>query len=256
MTSSPKRWGFFINLHLLKIFCIFATMKYTYNELVSRVQNTLNQVAKDTFIPRRFILHILKSKIAFYTAQKLYDRSIFRDTNSYKWIECIRMKEESGVKCGVDLQKCETVSKSVKKLPELMWGKYGPSILMVTNIDGSKEYQVVSPLYYNSIKKKSTFSKFKGRYAIIYPDNHLYIPDSSVKVVNVLLLTFDEKCVDSSDCEGSEMKCSNYWDTDIEVPDKLSEAIIQETIKEVSMRIQIPLDANENSNPNIKGKEG
>lgn len=229
-------------------------MKYTYNELVSRIQNTLNSISKDTFIPRRYILSILKSKIAFYNSQKMLDRTVFRDINGYKWINCIKMKEESGNKCGVELRSCEQVVKSVKKLPEMVWSKYGPSILMVTNIDGSKEYQVVSPVYYNSIKKKKHFEKFRGKYAVVYPDNYLYIPDSNVKMVNILVLTFDEKCEDSSECDDKK-KCSNYWETDIDISDKITEVVIQDTLKEVSMRLQIPLDSNENNDPNVKTKE-
>lgn len=227
-------------------------MEYTYNQIVSRVQNTLNTLAKDTYIPRRYILHLIKSKIEFYAAQKLYDKTLFREINSFKWINCIKMTDVPVNKCGVELNNCNIVSRSKKKLPKVLWSKFGPSILSVTNIDGSKEYQLVTQSYYNSIKNKSNFDKFRGKFAILYPDNYLYIPDSEVELVNVLLLTFDEKCDDSSECVDNGGECRSYWDTTIELPDKISESIIQEVIKEVFMRLQIPEDTNEDNNSNSK----
>lgn len=229
-------------------------MTYTYNQLVSRVNNTLNALNKDTYVPRRYILHILKSKVEFYTAQKLYDKSLYRELNSFKWLECVKMKEVDSSKCGVELSSCDVVSRSRKKLPKLLWSRFGPSVIMVTNIDGSKEYQIITQSYYNTIRKKRGFSKFSGKYAIVNPDGYLYIPDSSVEIVNILLLTFDETCDDLSECADKDSNgCRSYWETEIELPDKLSESIIQETIKEVAMRIQIPEDVNEDNSSVDKG---
>lgn len=234
-------------------------MTFTYNEIVSRIQHTLNTLNKDMFIPRRYILSIFKAKAEFYMAQKLNDKSLFRETNLFKWINCVKMEEAPSNTCGVELQSCTTVMKSRKKLPKLLWSRYGSSTIMVTNIDGSKEYQIISQAYYNNIKNKPIFKKFKGKFAIIYPDNYLYIPDSEVKIVNILIFSLDEKCDDSSECEDDLNEkggsCRNYWETEIEVPDKMSEVIIQETLKEVAMRVQIPEDENENNDSNIKSRE-
>ena len=130
-------------------------MIITYNEIVSRIQNNLNTLDKDMLIPRRFILSIFKSKAEFLMAQKFYDKSLFRETNLYKWINCIDMEEIDSVCCGkIQLQTCNIVMRSKKKLPKLIWTRYGSTVLMVTNIDGSKEYQVVSHSYYQSLKNK------------------------------------------------------------------------------------------------------
>ena len=153
-------------------------MTITYNELVSRIQGSFNTLNKDMFIPRRYILSVFKAKAEFYMAQKFYDKSLFRETNLFKWINCIKMEDVPASKCGVELQSCHNIVRSKKKLPRLLWSRYGASALMITNIDGSKEYQIISLSYYNSIRKKRDFDKFKGKFAIIYPDNHLYIPDS------------------------------------------------------------------------------
>ena len=232
-------------------------MIITYNEIVSRIQNNLNSLDKDMLIPKRFILSIFKSKAEFLMAQKFYDKSLFRETNLYKWINCIDMEEIDTVTCGkIQLQTCNIVMRSKKKLPKLIWTRYGSTVLMVTNIDGSKEYQVVSHSYYQNLKNKRNFEKFKGKYAIIYPDNKLVIPDTFLKKVNVLLFSLDEKSEDLSNCEDSENnECQSYWEKEIELSDKIAEVAIQETLKEVSMRIQIPKDSNPNLDSNLKSRE-
>lgn len=231
-------------------------MVIKYKEIVSRIQNNLNTLNKDMFIPRRFILSVFKSKLEFLMAQKFYDKSLFRETNLYKWINCVEMEEIDSVSCGkIELQTCNTLMQSVKKLPKLIWTRYGSTVLMITNIDGSKEYKVISHSYYQTIKKNKNFEKFKGTYAIIYPDNKIVIPDVYVKRINVLLFTLDENADEMSECGDENSKCMSYWDKEIEISDKVAEVAIQETLKEVSMRVQIQPDENPQGDAAIKSRE-
>lgn len=222
----------------------------TYNEIVSRIQNTLNTVSKDTYIPRRTILSILKSKGEFLMAQRFNDKSLFRELNIFRWKKCIKMETIDSVKCGkIELEKCNTISISIDKLPDLVWTRYGASILMVTNITEDKEYKIITPSQYINFRKRTGFDKFKGRYAIIYPDNKIVIPDSEVKIIQVLLYTLDEKFDEGCDENNS---CKSYWDRECNIPVKLREVLIQDTLKEISMRMQIPYDASVNGDSNQK----
>ena len=72
-------------------------------------------------------------------------------------------------------------------------------------------------------------------------------------MVNILMYTLDEKSDDSSDCKDCD-DCESYWDKEVLISDKIREVVIQETLKEVSMRLQVPLDSNPNLDPNEKGK--
>ena len=223
----------------------------TYNEIVSRIQNTLNTISKDVFIPRRYILSVLKAKAEFMMAQKFNDKSLFRENSLFKWIECVEMKEVDTVKCEtVELRSCDNAMISKKKLPKMIWSRYGPSILMVTNISNDKKYTIVTPMDYINLKKSKSFNKFKGKYAIIYPDNTISIPDSTVEKINILLYTLDENFDECSECKKEE--CRDYWDTEFQVPDKLSESVIQDAIREISIRIQSPKDESPDGNSLIK----
>lgn len=223
-----------------------------YKEAVSRIQNSLNTLAKDTFIPRRYILSVFKSKAEFLMAQKLYDKTLYRETNLFKWINCVTMIEDDIVKCDkIEFKRCRSLMKSKKKLPKLLWSRYGPSIFLITNIDGTKEYKLINQADYLNLVNRKNSEKFLGKYAILYPDNHLYIPDSDVKAVNVLNYTLDEKADEMSDCKDCE-ECKSYWDTEIEISDKIREVVIQETLKEITLRLQIPRDELDNLNANEK----
>ena len=224
----------------------------TYNEVISRVQNTLNAVNKDMYIPKRYILAVLKSKAEFLVSQKFNDKSLFREMNIFSWVNCVEMKEMDTYMCGlVELEDCGTVMVTKVKLPELIWSRYGSSILMVTNITNSKKYQLISPLEFMNIKNRSNFEKFKGKYAIIYPDNKIIIPDSTVKKINVLLYTLDESIINMGYCEEC-YNCNNYYDAEFNLPNKIGEAVIQEAIKEISLRMQIPKDELPSGNSNEK----
>lgn len=227
-------------------------MTLSYNSIVSRIQQTLNSLTKDTYIPRRYILSVFKAKAESFMAQKFHDKSLFRETSLYEWIDCVCMEEVPPRKCGVELKKCDTVMRSKHELPGMIWSRYGPSLITVTTIDGDKDYEIISHSYYSDIRNSPNFDKFKGNYAIVYPDNRLYIPDNTVRKVNVLIYSLDEKKNTLSECGSADnsVDCTNYWDTTIELSSKLSEAIFQETLREISMRLGIPFDADENNNPN------
>lgn len=228
----------------------------TYNDAVSMIQQEFNAVSKDTYIPRRFILSVLKSKAEFLMAQRFNDKSLFRETNLYKWVRCISLEEVDTVTCGkIELQKCSTAMVSVKCLPKLVWSRYGASILMVTNITDEKEYTLTTPDEYIEKRKRRGFEKFMGRYAIIYPDGKIAIPDSTVKKINVLLYTLDENPDDCSECSDNNGDCKNYWDTEFNVPDKIRDVAIMQAAQFISPRLNIRKDENPNNDSNIISRE-
>lgn len=224
----------------------------TYREIISNIQGTLNAVAKDTFIPRRLIFSILKLNIRDFISKKLNDKSLFREVNLFDWIECIEMKNDNAPKCDVfELRSCKEVMKSKKPLPNLIWSRFGSSIQLVTNIDHSKEYKIISEKQYMQYSKRKGFEKFKGKYAILGSDNHLYIPDSAVEIVNVLLFSLDDDRAKISTC-GSYDECQSPLDAEVTVPDKILSPAIDMTLQKLAMRLQIPRDENPDTNSNSK----
>ena len=138
-----------------------------------------------------------------------------------------------------------------KKLPKILSSIFGYAILLVTTIDGEKEYKIKTLSSYNTLKRRSNFNKFKGKYAYL-KDGYLYIPDSDVEAVNILILTLDEDSDEISECSDPNLKCTSIWDRDIKVADKILTPIIQQTVQEISIRFNIPVDENSNLDVNVK----
>jgi hypothetical protein len=240
------------NLVNTKNFTNFVTLKHikvTNSEFTSRVLNGLNSLSKDDRISRRYILHVGKQKSTFYISQKLNDRSLFREDNLYTTLDCFELERIESVKCDIiEFRKCNSIMKSKKKLPKLIYSRYGNTLKEVTTVDDVKEFKPTTPSQYRRDKARVSGTDYINYYV---KDGYLYLLDTEIQIVNLYLLTVDlDQIDDASAC--SEPGCKSLWEYDFVVPDKLEELIIAETVKEVSMKKQVALDENPNLNNNEK----
>lgn len=224
-------------------------MNITYGEAVSRVLNGLNTIHKDTRIPKRYVLSVLKQMGSFLLSQKMRDKSIYRETDLFTWVNCIELKNDDIIKCPIfEFKRCESLMRSKKKIPKIITSKYGHAVLMVTSVDNNRKFDIVTLSNYISMKNRRDFNKFKGKYAIIQ-DDYIYIPDSDIELINMFVLTLDEDYEECSSCKENS-KCKSVWDMKFPLSDSILNTVILDTRTEVSMRLQIPTDANPNLDPN------
>jgi hypothetical protein len=213
----------------------------TNSEFTSRVINGLNSLSKDDRISRRYILHVGKQKSMFYISQKLNDRSLFREDNIYTTLDCFEVERIESVKCN-------SIMKSKKKLPKLIYSRYGNTLKEVTTVDGEKEFKATTPSQYRRDKNRVSGTDYINYYV---KDGYLYLLDTEIEIVNLYLLTVETEEIDNiSAC--STPGCKSLWEYDFVVPDKLEELIVAETVKEIAMKKQIPSDENPNLNSNEK----
>lgn len=223
-------------------------MGTTNGEIVSRIINTLRALSKDSRLSRRYVLKTLQNKAKFFIAQKLNDKSLFRENNLFKALDCLEMKKIDVYKCDIlEFRACKKLMRSKCKLPELIYSKYGASILEVTSIDGEYLFRPITLSQYR-INKSRAGNDINQQFFYL-KDGYLYLPDSDVKLVSVYLLTLDlfdkEQC---SNC--SSEKCKSIWEFEFPIPDKLLEVVVSETLKELSMNRQIQEDQNPNMQDN------
>jgi len=220
-------------------------------KLVSRVLNGLNSINKDARISKRYVLEVATGKAITFMSQKFRDKSLFRESNIYTTIDCFEMEYIDTYKCDiVAFKSCNTVMKSKKPLPELVYSKMGSSLKEVTNIDYSIDFRPTTTSKFRRDKRREGFGEEKFWYI---RDNFLYLPESEVKRVSLLLYTPNSyEAVKTSACNRKE--CLNPWDFEFNCSSKLLELVITETIKEVAFRLQIPVDENPNMDENIKSK--
>lgn len=238
-----------VNTKILTNFVTLKHTKVTNSEFTSRVLNGLNSLSKDDRISRRYILHVGKQKSTFYISQKLNDRSLFREDNIYTTLDCFELERIESVKCDIiEFRKCKSVMKSKKKLPKLIYSRYGNTLKEVTTIDGETEFKPTTPSQYRRDKNRVSGTDYIDYYV---KDGYLYLLDTEIKLVNLYLLTVElDELDNASAC--STPGCKSLWEYEFVVPDKLEEIIIAETVKEVAMKKQVPLDENPNLNNNEK----
>jgi hypothetical protein len=222
----------------------------TNAEIVSRVRNGLNSISKDDRISRRYILHVAKQKATFLISQKLNDRSLFREDNLYKTVDCFEMEPVDVVRCEIlEFRRCKSIMKSKCKLPKLIYSRYGGSLKEVITADGEKEFKPITPSQYRRDKNRVEGSDYIYYYV---KDGYLYLLDTEIELVSLYLISMELDSVEDGCCCNNSEECKSLWDYEFNVPDKLEEAIVSEAIKEVAMSKQMPRDENPNSNNNEK----
>lgn len=195
-------------------------------------------------LSRRYVLKTLQNKASFLISQKLNDKSLYRESTLFTTLDCFELKKQDVYKCSIlEFRSCKKLMKSKKKLPNLIFSKYGSSILEVTSVDGEHVFKPITASQYRINKKRKTDGVKQDFYYI--KDGYLYLPDSDVEIVSIVLLTLDlyekEQC---SEC--SDDKCKSAWEHEFIVPNKLLEVVVSETLKELSLNRQIQEDQNPN----------
>lgn len=225
----------------------------TNNELVSRITNGYKLLNKDDRISRRYILHVAQETATFLIAQKLRDKSLFREDNLYTTIDCFEMESKDRFECDViEFRSCDKLMKSKNKLPKLVYSRYGGSIKEVTSID-----------YNSTLFRPNTISQYRrdkqreiqcDEPSFYIRDGFLYLPDSEVEVVSLYLLTVDTFQANKSSSCNKNNECKSAWDFEFKIPDKLTTPLFDMVRQEVGLQKQIVEDTNPNLDENIKSK--
>lgn len=227
----------------------------TKGQFVSRIRNSIRGLTKDDHISSRYILQVGVQNAKFYIKQLVDNMNLGAIRPLYNTIECFPMQEIDPVKCGVrEFRRCSNLMVSKDKLPDLAYSKYGAIIVSVTNVDDTVFFDKTTILKYKNdknrysigIKPKKVFYEMNGR---------LYIPDSTIKSVNVTLLTLspeeiDEKSECSDNCE-----CKSVWEHDFICPENYLKIVSEETENIILGKYKrVTIDENPNMNEHEKSK--
>ncbi len=228
-------------------------------ELVSTVINNARAINKDSHISKRYVLYLARKKAEYLISQKLNDRSIYKDEDLFRTVDCFQLKEDNTVNCGiVEFERCSSLMKSVKKIPKLFQSKYGAALISVSSIDGSFDFKPTALKSFKSKKNRRFASKVGEKYYYVR-DGYLYLPDSTIEMVNLTLLAIDEREVDEvnscSNCDDKDKMCKSAWDYEFICPERLLDVVIKDTVQMVlSTVLRIPEDENPNLDSNQKSR--
>lgn len=218
----------------------------TLKEFSDKVINVLRMNSKDRFIPRRLIIKIAKDKMRFLLSQKLHDRTLYREENVFTDIPCIEMEKIDNFSCPiVEFRTCRNIMRSKKKLPELIFSRYGDSIRLVTNLDFTIKIDRTNPVKYINDRNRYGYKEKPEYYT---RDGYLYIINSNIELVNLQLITLERDKAEEVSCDGSD-ECISPLDFEFVGSDKLREAVYREVLQELAgLTLQILPDENPNLN--------
>lgn len=222
---------------------------------VSRVINNLKALTKDGHISRRFVLDIGQTKARFLMSQKLDELTLFREDGLISFIDCFELENVPTIKCDIiEFRNCKSVMKSVKKIPEGIFGKNGSGIFSVTSIDGSIVFDYTNVRRFRDLQN-IRYKLHQSNYYVI-KDGYLYLPESEVEVVNIEMIALKKSEVeDVSTCCETKSSCKSLWDYEFVCPDRFLDIVVRDTLQEVAT---IQRSSVEDSNPNLdinqKGK--
>jgi len=222
----------------------------TNRQLVARVNNQLRLLSKDSYINDRAILRTAQNTSESYLSKRARNRQLFRQDNLYNTITCVEFKEVNTYECDiVEFKTCNKLMRSKKKMPKLVYSRYGSSIKEVTSIDGSVDFKPSTISQYRRDSKRQQI----GKHNFFYSENdYIWLPDSEMESGRVYLLTID--LYDLNEISECSDKCKSAWDYDFIVPSDLLEQVIRETVQQLSTTIQIVEDENPNMDSNIKSQ--
>lgn len=209
-------------------------------DFVDLIINQMKSMNVDEVPPRRFILATGRMYAKDLIAQKLLDRSLFREANIYSSIECIELEKSDTIRCPLlFLRRCGILMKSVKPLPDLIFSRLGASVRNIRSVDGGYEFSIGYEHQIRNNKKRKYVYK-NELFIYIGTDNHIYIPDHEIEYLSLDLITLEtEKC----ECEEN---CNSGWEYEFIVPDRLLKSVIDQTVSKALLYKQLPEDQNPN----------
>ena len=187
----------------------------TNRQIISDIVSALRAQNIDDRISFRLVLSLMRDSTGNFVKQDADNRRLFKESSLWLTIPCVAMESVNVNECNADLLGCETIQKSIVRIPETYNTMYGDSI-RVLNLAGSIEYKQIQPQDYQDIKNRP-FKSQKFKYFWI-DNNHIYIPDSQVEDVKVIgyfkkseyvarLLNRDGGCMHPLD---EEFRCPTY----------------------------------------------
>lgn len=217
----------------------------TKGKIADRILTTLRQTHKDREMSRRYVLYVAEEKMKFLLTQKLRDRSLYRESNIYTQINCVEFEKIDVVKCDIiEFRTCNSVMRSRKKLPEVIYSRYGDSIRMVSNLDHSITIDKTTP---NDLVRNRNRKGYNKKPFYYITDGYLYLVNTEMEVGYIELLTQDTKTAEDLDCGCTKNECKSSLDYPFIGSDKLVEVAIQQTLQELmGSYMQVRPDENPN----------
>lgn len=214
-------------------------------EIISDLVGDLNAVNRDDRYSYRYLANKLRDKAQYFLKQDADLRKIFKMNDLWKTIDCIEFEDVDVLTCPWYLRDCSKIKKSKEKIPDTFETNYGNTII-ITTLKGNKPLKQIKPFQYQE-QVSNPFAKGK---LFWFEDEHIFIPDSSIKFVKGYGIFKDTTKVDKFN--GLDT-CVSPLDSEFSFPDYIITIAKQEVLKELlGSNKQIIADNNADLNTTTK----
>lgn len=205
-------------------------------EIISDVRNSLRSVNLDDWISGKFIWFKLKGFAALFIKREADDKRLFRYTELFTTIKCLKMVEEDLIQCcDIRIPSCKKIMISKKKLPEIYSTRYG-YLMNITSVDYEKDYIFTTPQQFKYTHSREFNDKSKRYFWL--ENGHIIIPIISetqagpVRVTVKAMFPNKAEVLKLDECSESN-DCIRFLDQDFVAPEHLLQDIKNATIIDI-----------------------
>lgn len=215
-------------------------MNATVGESVSRVRNQLKLVKQDAFLTDRFIYSVLIKNARYFLKREDGQFKIYSQRNLFRSFNVTLEQVDSTLDVCGEVTGCEIITRTKDKVASLMMeGYYGPLILAVLSIDGTRQLVRTTPTDYITISSLSNARLNKSTGYYWEQDGYLYFPNVHWKQVRILGLPFQDI---SKYYYSGEEKCKTRQQLPLHLPGYLISEVEAATLKDLIVMLQLPVD--------------
>lgn len=199
----------------------------TLRAILSELASDVRAFTLDDRISFRYLHSKFNGKIQYFLRQDARSRDLLRDKTLWKTIDCVELEDTNTGACGF-VDNCNTLKKSVRQLPDAFNTNYGALIRVYGVGINGKQYRLINSYDYAAY----TSREYGSALCCWIENNYLYIPNTDVECVKVVLFPKDQHKVDV--INGTVSACSSVLDSTVDYPDYLITLAKQEALKEIS----------------------
>ena len=179
----------------------------------------------DDRISFRYLANKFRDKLAYFLRLDARSREFVKDLTIWKAIRCVELEDIATNLCDY-IDDCNTLKRSKVKIPDAYNTNYG-LLIKVFTIDRIKQFTLILS---NNLKTYTTGEFISNKLCCWIEDGYLYIPNTDIESVTVLILAKDPSQVDAlNNCT----TCNYPLESDLNYSDYLITLAKAEVMKEL-----------------------
>lgn len=219
-------------------------MAQKIRQIISTLAIDVKSLNIDDRTSFRYLADKFRDKIGYFLRLESRSREFTKDLSIWKPIHCVELEEVATNACGYK-DDYNTLLKSKIKIPEAYNTPYGLLIKVLTIDSRYKFTQIASNQY-----KDYTTLRYGGSNLLFWlEDGHIFIPNSSLEAVKVLIIPKEPAEVDNLN---NPCNCLYPLDGEVNYSDYLITLAKKEVLAELFPGKSITQDEKGNDNTNSK----